>query len=54
MESTGNRLLITKMVCFDFKSYAEKISIGPFHHVSDLFFFLHLNSIDDLIEIFFS
>ncbi|XP_063698860.1 structural maintenance of chromosomes protein 4 [Culicoides brevitarsis] len=31
-ESKGPRLMITKMVCEDFKSYADTVTLGPFHH----------------------
>lgn len=36
-ESKGPRLMITKIVCEDFKSYANTVTLGPFHHVSLLF-----------------
>lgn len=37
-ESKGPRLMITKIVCEDFKSYANTVTLGPFHHVSFLFY----------------
>lgn len=33
-ESTGSRLMITKIENVDFKSYAGKVCLGPFHYVS--------------------
>lgn len=32
-ESKGPRLLITKLTNINFKSYANTIEVGPFHHV---------------------
>lgn len=34
-ESTGSRLMITKIENVDFKSYAGKVCLGPFHYVSN-------------------
>ena len=33
-ESKGPRLIITKITNVNFKSYANTIEVGPFHHVS--------------------
>lgn len=33
-ESKGPRLIIKKIENFNFKSYAGKVVLGPFHHVS--------------------
>jgi structural maintenance of chromosome 4 len=33
-ESKGERLMIAKIVNTNFKSYADTVEVGPFHHVS--------------------
>lgn len=35
-ESKGPRLIIKKIENFNFKSYAGKVVLGPFHHVSTI------------------
>lgn len=34
IENKGPRLIIKKIENFNFKSYAGKVVLGPFHHVS--------------------
>lgn len=33
-ESKGPRVIITNIIIENFKSYAGKVELGPFHHVS--------------------
>lgn len=37
-QKVANRLMISKIVCRDFKSYAGEKELGPFHKVSFLAF----------------
>lgn len=34
VEHKGPRLIIKKIENYNFKSYADKVILGPFHHVS--------------------
>ena len=36
-QPSGSRTMITKMVLENFKSYAGKQEVGPFHHVNNYF-----------------
>lgn len=48
-ESKGPRLMITRIVCEDFKSYANVVSLGPFHHVGFFLFKLLINLVTSFI-----
>lgn len=51
-DSKGPRLVITHIVNTNFKSYANKVSVGPFHHVS--LSLLNLTANNPFIKIFTS
>lgn len=52
-ESRGARLIITKIMNTNFKSYAQDVALGPFCHVSFNHFCLFFSSIEFLLLLHF-